>query len=130
MDDCKADLLVSSLPAGAQPPNPHVPGSTEHERWAHEVAEAFRRLDLANREVLSSNRTGHPKTILYSKGELEGRVPLRTASKAYVFGTSAVIDLEHIGMVLLRNVGPAPAHMQRSRRRNWLGRLLQRIVIA
>lgn len=44
--------------------------------------------------------------VTYTKSELEGRIVLKTAGAAYVFGDEAAVELEHIGTALLIKVAP------------------------
>lgn len=46
----------------------------------------------------------HPAgtTVTYEKSPLEGRTILKTCGAAYVLGDEAVIELEHIGTVMLK----------------------------
>lgn len=129
MNEFHFDTLVATLPEGVAH-NPHAAGTAEPAQWASGFAAAIKRLESARRDVASWNRTPNNEWVLYSKSKIEGKVPLRTNSEAYVFGTSAAIDLEHIGMVLLRNVEPAPAHLRSDDTLSWFGRLRRRLSFA
>jgi len=129
--DFDFDLLVSSLPAGVDA-NPHQNGSPEHLEWNQRFEASLQRLQVSRRDIASWNRTAGPKSVLFCKGKLEGKVHLRTTSEAYVFGTTAVVDLQHIGMVRLSNVEPAPPGMgdDQGGLKKLLARLLNRRVVA
>ena len=42
--------------------------------------------------------------VAYEKSPLEGRVILKTIGSAYVLGEEPVVELEHIGTVMLKRV--------------------------
>lgn len=111
MTDFDVDLLVISLPAGVDV-NPNLKGSQEHLEWSQRFEAAQQRLQVAHRDIASWNRTAAGRGVLYCKGKLEGKVHIRTTSEAYLFGATAVVDLQHIGMVRLSNVEPAPPGME------------------
>jgi hypothetical protein len=44
--------------------------------------------------------------VAYEKSALEGRVLLKTRSKAYVLGDEPMVELEHLGAALLKKIEP------------------------
>lgn len=60
----------------------------------------------AQRRVAAWNRSIQVGAeVLYLKSEIEGEIVTKTVGPAYLLGTEAVVELEHLGLALLTKTG-------------------------
>lgn len=65
-----------------------------------EAEAAQRHVDSWNRAVTIG------ASVTYLKSELEGKIIIKTAGPAYIFGGQAAVELEHLGLALLSKTEP------------------------